>query len=138
MSQAATRNVNQARAVLLENGDETVVLGFNETSYRMHLIVLKRLGREEGKRVKGVIRATARRIDRIGTGGKYVEPVYGPPRRVAGRIVALDAEANTVTVDAGMPMVMKVGAPTQRATDFAVGDFVTMNVMPGATFAPAV
>jgi hypothetical protein len=138
MVETVSPSVNQARAVLLENGDDRVVLGFRETEYRMHLGVLKRVSQTEGKRVKGVIRATARRIDRVGTGGKYVEPVYGPPRRVAGRVVAVDAEANTITVDAGMPLVMTVGAPQQRATDFEAGAFVTMNVMPGATFSPMV
>ena len=138
MPDTAQRPVNQARAVLVENGDEQVVLGFNETDYQMHLGVLKRLPQDTGKRVKGAIRATARRIDQIGTGGKFVEPVFGSPRRAAGRVLAVDAEADTITVDAGMPIVMKVGAPNQRATDFDAGDFVTMNVMPGATFTPTV
>ena len=136
MAETSLSPVNQARAVLLQNGDDHVVLGFNETDYQMHLGVLRRVKQHEGKRVKGLIAAKARRVDRIGAGGKYVEPVYGPPRRVAGRVVAVDAEANSVTVDAGMPNVMKVDAPNQRATDFAVGDFVTMNVMPGANFTP--
>lgn len=135
---APAKNVGQARARLHTNGDDVVVLAFDGTDYQLHLTVLKRLDQEEGKRVKGVIRGGARRIDRIGTGGKFVEPVYGSPRRVAGRIVAIDAEHNTVTVDAGMPFVLKPTAQNQRATDFSVGDFITTAVMPGTSFAPAV
>lgn len=133
----AVRNLNHARARLHTNGESEVVLSFDGTDYQLHLGVLKPLDQQEGKRVVGVIRGESRRIDTIGTGGKFVEPVYGAPRRVAGRIVAIDAEQNTITVDAGMPIVLK---PTtgQRASDFSMGDFITTAVMPGVTFAPVV
>ncbi len=128
---------NIARAVLLKNGEHTVTLGFTGTNYELHLNVLRALNQQEHKRVKGTIRVQARRIDRIGTGGKYVEPVYGSPRRLAGRVIATDPTNNTITVDATMPVVIKPDNH-QHASDFEVGDFVTMNLMPGATFTPAV
>ncbi|MEM7629337.1 MAG: hypothetical protein AAF995_03000 [Planctomycetota bacterium] len=87
-----------------------------------------------GKTVTGKARATAKRIDKVGSGGKYLEPVRGRPRRVQGRVVAVNASANTITVNAGVPIVCKVSAPGQKAGDFEVTDFVSFDVLRGATF----
>ena len=86
-----------------------------------------------GKRLICTIRAKARRIDVVQTGGRYVEPVYGRPRRVQGAVLAIDEGANTITIGAGVPIVVKPTDARQKAADFALGDFVTFGVLPGAT-----
>ena len=43
--------------------------------------------------------AEAKRIDVVTTGGRYVEPVYGRPRRVQGTVIAI--EDGAVVVNAG-------------------------------------
>ncbi|MBL0927305.1 MAG: hypothetical protein IBJ11_06585 [Phycisphaerales bacterium] len=123
----------EARGVLAEAGADRIVMTIPGTSYQLHLIPTGPVGAAVGKRLVGVIRANARRLDVTHTGGKYIEPVYGRPRRVQGSVVAMDAAAGTVTIDASVPLVLKVH-PTQRADRFKPGDFVACDVEPGATF----
>ncbi len=129
---------NVARAVLLETADGHIVLGVRDTDYRIHLVPTAPVSTEVGKRVRGVIRAQARRIDVTQTGGRFVEPVYGRPRRIQGLIVAVDPGADTVTVQvhSDVPIVCKTNGQ-QRAAEFKVGQFVGFDVAPGATFTPA-
>jgi hypothetical protein len=135
MPETAERQ-RRVRAVLAESTHDEVVLTFPGTSYQMHLRVLAPVNRPLGKRIEGMIQAQARRIDVVGTGGRYVEPVYGKPRRVQGSIVAVDAAKGTLTVDAGMPIVCRTNG-IQQASDFKVGDLVTFEVAPGAVFTVA-
>ncbi|QYO64365.1 hypothetical protein [Leptolyngbya sp. 7M] len=83
-------------------------------------------------RIIGIIRAKARRIDEVTTGGRYIEPVYGRPRRVQGTVVAIEPDA--VVVNAGMPIHCTPTDPRQRPGDFKPGQFVSFDVLEGATF----
>lgn len=129
-----------ARATLLERIDATatrperVVIGFPNTDYQLHLIPDGEVTGEIGKRILGTIHAQARRIDVCRTGGRYVEPVYGRPRRVQGAVLATDPRTNTILVGAGMPIHCTLTDPRQRADAFSVGDFVSFDVLDGATF----
>lgn len=124
------------KAVLDEASDERVVLSKPGTSYQLHLGVLKEPSTPVGKRIWGVIHADAQRVDVVGTGGAYIEPVYGTPRRIQGDILEIDPRNNTITVDAGVPMVCRVTGAGQKAADFAVGQFVTFDLKPGAAYTP--
>ncbi|HZW09240.1 MAG TPA: hypothetical protein VFF69_04990 [Phycisphaerales bacterium] len=112
----------------------SVKLAFPNTRYEMHLLPESGVATEPGKRIIGTIHAQARRIDRVETGGRYVEPVFGRPRRVQGRVVAVETESNEVVVHAGVPIHCRPTDPRQKATDFAEGDFVSFDVLEGATF----
>lgn len=131
----APHDLSIARAVLLEAHDDRVVLGFADLDYQVHLLVERKPATPEGKRILGVIRAQARRIDVVGSGGRYVEPVYGRPTRVQGKVVDADPEARTVTVHAGFPMVLTLDTG-QTPGSVNVGDFITCATLPGATFTP--
>jgi hypothetical protein len=109
-----------------------VTLTFPNTRYEMHLLPESPVATEPGKRILGTIHAQARRIDRVDTGGRYVEPVFGRPRRVQGRVVAI--EGDEVVVHAGVPIHCRPTDSRQKAADFAEGDFVSFDVMDGATF----
>ena len=89
-----------------------------------------------GKKARGVIRANARRIDVVTTGGRYIEPVQGTPRRIQGPIIDVDTGRNTVTIHAAAPIVCKVTDPRQRADQFKPGDFVACDLIPGSSFTP--
>ena len=131
-----------ARGTLLETLSATatkpafVVLGFANTSYKIHLEPRGEIATPAGKRIEGVIHAQAKRIDRVNSGGRYVEPVFGRPRRVQGSVLAVDEHRNTLTVAAGVPVVVTPTDPRQSAADFARGDFVSFDVLRGATFTP--
>lgn len=129
-------NPNIARGILAAADDDQIILAIPGTDYQLKLKVYQRPSTEIGKRITGTIRAEARRIDVVKTGGRYVEPVMGRPRRVQGEIVAIDPGAQTVTVHAGVPIMCKTDG-RQRAEQFQVGDFVSFDVLPGANFTPA-
>lgn len=132
-----------ARGVLEEINPATatrpafIVLAFDNLSYRTHLLPVGAVSGEIGKRITGIIRADAKRVDKVSSGGRYVEPVFGRPRRVQGSVVATDPTAGTITVNAGMPIVCKLNDVRQRPEDFEPGDFVSFDVLRGATFEPA-
>lgn len=81
----------------------------------------------------GIVRAKARRIDLPSAGGRFVEPVAGRPRRIQGRVIGVDAAKNEIQVRAGFALVATPLAP-QKASDFAVGQTVSFDAEPGATF----
>ncbi|USN98326.1 MAG: hypothetical protein H6810_09095 [Phycisphaeraceae bacterium] len=115
-----------------------IVVSFYNTNYRVHLLPVGEITAEVGRRIQGVIRAEAKRVDVVKTGGKYIDPVYGRPRRVQGRIVETDTSRNTLTVDVGgAPFVCRLTDHRQRASDFEPGQFVGFGVLKGATFEQA-
>jgi hypothetical protein len=112
-----------------------IVVSIPNTSYRLHLLPSTPITSELGKRIIGTIRAKARRIDSVQTGGRYVEPVFGRPRRIQGSVLSISGDA--VVVDATMPIHVTPTDPRQKATDFAPGQFVSFDALGGATFAQA-
>lgn len=108
---------------------------FPNTNYELHLLPTGPINTPVGKRLIGTIRARAKRMDIVETGGRFIEPVYGRPRRVQGTVVAI--EGNAVVVDAGMPIHCEPTDPRQKAADFKPGDLVAFDVLDGATFTPA-
>lgn len=114
-----------------------VVLTFPNTNYRTHLLAAQPVTTPVGKRILGTIRVQARRVDTVHTGGRYVEPVYGRPRRVQGSVIAADTATRTIVIDAGFPIHCELTDARQRADDFQPGQFVSCDVLDGATFTPA-
>ncbi len=129
-----------ARGVFVADIPETatrpgyVRLGFPNTSYKLDLIPEGEVVGTPGKRIEGTVHAQAARLDKIGGGGRFVEPVFGTPRRVQGRVVAVNAETNEVIVSAGVPFHLHPTDPRQKATDFAEGEMVTCGIKNGAVF----
>lgn len=124
------------RGVLHEVTAAHIVVEFPNTNYLMHLKPTAPITTPVGKRLVGTITVSARRVDVVETGGKYVEPLTGRPRRVQGRVVSLETRTNELVVDAGMSIHLKLTDPRQRADAFKPGDLVSCDVMEGATFSP--
>lgn len=133
MTQTAT-NVHHARARLLDKSDAQVTLGFPETSYQVTLKTYQPVSTPIGKRVVGVIRVQGRRIDLVRTGGAYLEPVQGKPRRLQGEVLTIDTSGQTITVHVGAAPVVCKMPHGQRADSFKPGDFVAFDVLEGASF----
>lgn len=136
MTQAAT-HPHHARGVLAEATPDTVTFAVPGTDYQILLGVLTRVTSPTGKRLVGTIRVSARRIDLVHTGGRYIEPVYGRPRRIQGNVIAVDLASKSLIIDACVPMVVKPTDPRQKAEDFNPGDLVAFDVVPTAMFTPA-
>lgn len=127
-----------ARGTLVEVLPQTAtkpafaVISFHNTSYQTHLVPVGEIRTQPGRTIRGFIRARAKRVDICTTGGRYVDPVIGRPRRVQGSIVAITEDA--IVVGAGMPIHCTPIAPGQSPADFEVGQFVTFSVESGASF----
>src|SRR5688500_8524350 len=72
------------------------VVSFPNSNYQRHLLPGAPVTAEVGKRILGRVKARARRIDRVQTGGRYVEPVYGRPRRIQGSVIAVSGDSVVV------------------------------------------
>jgi len=112
----------------------TVTLNFANTNYEMVLNVIGAIRAQVGKRIVGTIRADAGRMDIVQTGGRYFEPVYGSPLRIQGTVLSADNTANTLTINASVPIVCKLTDQRQRAVAFEPGQLVTCELKPGASF----
>jgi len=124
-----------ARGVLAAADDKRITLAIPGTDYRLELALSGTLGSRVGDKIAGTIKAQARRIDVIKSGGLFVDPVMGRPRNVQGRIIEVDTNGNTLTVNAGVPIVIKP-SPRQKAADFRPAQLVHFAAEPGATFTP--
>lgn len=119
------------RGQLLEQGDGRVVIGIPGSDYQLHLASDGAVQSNKHGEVRGVVRAKAGKLERVGSGGIFIEPVYGQPRRVQGRVVRKDSAANTLTVQGPCVVVAELEA-TQRATDIPIGELVAFNVHSGS------
>jgi len=113
------------------------LLGFPNTDYKIHLEAgddLDRFRDHTGQMVLCSVHITARRVDETSAGGRCIAPCMGTPRRVQGTVHAIDPGSNTLVVNAGpgFNVRLTLGAPGQRAEDFADAEFITCDVMPGA------
>lgn len=102
------------------------------TSYELYLVPTGEIRADIGKRLIGIIRAQARRADLVQTGGRYVEPVFGRPRRVQGTIIKIEESA--IVVDAGVPIHCSLKDDRQTPDQFELGQLVSFDVLDGATF----
>ncbi len=135
MSQTATRPA-ATRGTLIEQNQGAIVLGLPDTDYQIHLLVDATVDADAGQPIAGVIHTRAKRVDIVRTGGRFIEPVYGRPRRLQGVVVATDLIENTITVECGgCPFVGKL-TTDQKAAAFPQGALVAFDVERGATFEP--
>ena len=117
-------------------GDGMFSLSLPGTDYRIDLVI-EGSPPAVGEKVSGTIHARAQRVDVISGGGRYVEPVFGRPRRVQGTIVGGDLNENAIFVAAGgANLVCVLTDPRQQAGQFNLSEMVTFDVERGARFTP--
>lgn len=121
--------------VLSEIKDDRITLTLPGTDYRLHLAIKASIGVAAGQRITGHIHARAKRVDVVPSGGRFIEPVYGRPRRLQGSIASTDAEHNTITVRCGAVFTCELTV-NQKAGDFQHGQLVAFDVERGAWFEP--
>lgn len=128
----------QTRGRLAEVGDDYIVLAVPGTDYKIRLVLDGEVPNdiEIHDWITGVVKADAQRADLMKAGGRFIEPVYGRPRRIQGRIVGGDVEQNVIVVDCGIKVHAKL-MPIQNAGDFATEQLVGFDIEAGATFTPA-
>lgn len=127
------------RGVLESLSDQKVVISVPGTDYQLHLaptVPASEIRVPIGKRVKGTIHAKALRMFVTSGGGRFIEPIWGEPRIVAGLVLAVDQANRRVLVHTGVPMWMTL-EDRQPADMFKEGQLVNCYVQSGTRFTPA-
>ncbi len=136
MSDATPAHGSPAHASTLQlvrQGEGMAELAVLGSDYRLHLVIDKPLDAQPGDRVTGIIRGNARRVDVVPSGGRFIEPSTGRPRRVQGRAVGGSVHAGTIHVNAGVVFVVRLTDPRQSVSDFSQGQLLAFDVERGAT-----
>lgn len=125
----------RAEGRILATEPDAVIFNPRGTTYELRLLMPTPPAALAGQRVQCLIRATARKIYTVPSGGNFIVPIAGPPRIVQGRIKYLDQ--TTAVVHAGGPITIDL--PTEdSAYDLVVGPLqfgtmVNVVLLPGAS-----
>jgi len=118
---------------VIAQADDHLELSIPGTDYRLTLATDAVLPPSLDQRITGVIHARARRVDVVRVGGRFVEPVFGRPRRLQGRIIGGDVAGDRIFVNCGGPVfVCELTDARQHAANFAVGQIVAFDIESGA------
>jgi len=114
----ATSTKTYASGKVTRAEDGTVVFNPTGTRYELRLAAAGFTG-PIGKPVKALIRATARKIYTVPSGGAYITPIFGPPRIVQGFVRQGD-ERTILVVAGGCPFLIDL-PPAEAAIDLDDG-----------------
>lgn len=112
-----------------------VVLAPPGNSYEIRLVPTMPVGASVGQRVSGRIEASALSVHRASGGGRFIEPIMGEPRIIAGRVLDIDVEASRIMVDSVVPMTLTISMH-EDLEQCEAGVFINCHVQSGATFTP--
>mgnify|MGYP001251355277 CR=1 FL=1 len=124
-----------ARGKVIRNTGDSVVLAPTGTNYELHLRVPSdRYDGPVGTPIECAIRVQARKVYTVASGGNFIQPIFGPPRILQGRVLAI--EDGRIVVHAGVPIVVDLPADP-HAIDLnrgpiTVGSMVNVVALPGA------
>ena len=129
-----TLGIAHGRLIALE-GDH-IVFEPDHSSYQLHLVPTSPIQADVGKRLVGIIEGRALQVSVARAGGTFLEPLWGPPRIVQGRVRAVDAAGNRLLIVAATPMWVRLGDIGQAASGLVPGQMVNFYMQSGTTFTP--
>lgn len=116
--------------------DDHVVFQPAGTSYELQLRPVA--GRYDGALnvpLQAYIRVVARKLYTVSSGGNFIQPIFGPPRILQGRVRSISDRQ--IVLHAAVPVIVEL--PTDPAAmdlnsgEFAVNSMVNVVALPGAT-----
>lgn len=112
-----------------------IVFSPTGTNYEMHLVCPSFAG-PLNTPIKGIVRLAPKKIWTVPSGGLFVNPIFGPPKTVQGRIRSIDEEQ--MILHAGGEFVVELPSD-DKLYDLAngalrVGAMANVTAKPGATF----
>ena len=121
---------------VLSVASDHVVFNPAGTNYELKLLTDVKYTGPVNQRVECLIRASARKVYTVPSGGNFIAPIFGPPRTIQGRI--LYADDRNLVVKAGTPVIVELPL-TEDAVDLAVGGLragaiANVTALPGARF----
>jgi hypothetical protein len=125
-----------ARGKVSEVKNGKVVFLPANSNYEMYLETARPYDGPIGQQILAIIRAKARKVYTVPSGGGFVSPIFGPPRTIQGR--ALFVNDSTVVIRAGVPIIVELPAADDaldfEAGNLSVGSIVNAVALPGVTF----
>ncbi|HEY8668368.1 MAG TPA: hypothetical protein VIL86_17085 [Tepidisphaeraceae bacterium] len=126
-----------ARGKVLSASGGVIVFNPQNTTYELHLAAAGGEYRGAvGRTVEGIIRAKARKIWTVPSGGNFIAPIFGPPKTIQGR--AKLVEERLVVIQAGTHIAVEVPEEGFKIElpkgPIGGGALVNAIVFPGATF----
>ena len=128
------------RAMLKEREGDLLVLAPGDTAYELSLVAVGHVDAVAGQSVSGHMEANALAIHPSTAGGRFIEPIQGQPRIVAGRVVEVDREAGRILLESVVPMTLSIQSHADMAHCIercSSGEFVNCHVDSGSTFVPS-
>ena len=125
-----------ARGKVMRAEGRTLVFQPANTNYELRLESETTTdGVPTGTTLDATVRTKARKIWTVPSGGNFIDPIYGPPRKVQGRIKYLDD--NQMIVQAGVPVLVSLPSDPEAFDlvrgPLTIGGLVNVSVLPGAT-----
>ena len=117
-------------------GQMNVVFNPNGTNYLVQASAADAAAIPADRLLKGVIRVRARKVYTVPSGGAFVQPVFGSPRIIQGRVMSLDERSLVVKAGAVFVVELPTGQDTidLHTGAIAAGSLVNVVALPGATF----
>jgi hypothetical protein len=125
-----------ARGKVVEAKDSLVVFEPSDTNYQLHLQTARPYTGPIGQLIDARLRAKARKVYTVPSGGGFISPIFGSPRTLQGR--ALHVEERQIVIRAGVPIAVDLPQP-EDAIDLdngpiSVGAIINVAALPGMTF----
>jgi hypothetical protein len=132
----ASANDYPARGRIKSANGDVVVFQPSGTNYELHLKADAATQAPLDKPIECAIHVTARKVWTVPSGGNFVQPIFGEPRIIQGRVKWLDERR--LVVQAGANFLVELPA-SASALDLAnggieVGSLVNVTAAPGAAF----
>ena len=127
-----------ARGRILRIEEGLVVFNPADTTYELHLANAGggAMPSPSAHTVSGYVRAVARKVWTMRSGGNMLTPIFGTPRVVQGRVRYL--EEGLAVVQAGCPVLVTIPSDGIHldliSGPIVVAGMINATVMPGATF----
>ena len=125
-----------ARGKIIEVRDRIAVFQPSNTNYQLHLEFSGDAKPAVSTQpIECLIRVDARKVYTVPSGGNFIQPIFGPPRIIQGRVKYADNQ--TIVVQAGCPIICRL-PDAETAIDLSegkirVGHMANVVALPGAT-----
>jgi hypothetical protein len=115
---------------------DAIIFNPAQTTYQLRLLTPGGYQGPVNQPIQGMIRALARKLYTVPSGGNFIDPIFGPPRIIQGRIRFLDQQQ--MVVQAGTFILVELPAEDSAydmgSGPLVVGGLVNCMAMPGARF----